>query len=168
MKKLLFLALFTLMLSCDDGDLQIETVDFDSITVVQSCGDVSVSSSNFLFKINGDEALIVELPNGLLKNEVSTTDIESAVPGSTTVTYRIFSDNVTSAYFCEELPPLTPREVEEIEASAGTVLITTVAGEGDTFVHTIRLSEISFVNEDGDTRITDLQINEFGTVTTSL
>ncbi|WP_281542846.1 hypothetical protein [Maribacter aestuarii] len=168
MKKLLFLALFTLMLSCDDGDLQIETVDFDSITTVQSCGDVSVSSSNFLFKINGDEALIVELPSGLLKNEVSTTDIKRELDTSTKVTYRIFSDNVTLAYFCDELPPLTPSVVEEIEASAGFVLITTVAGEGDTFVHTIRLSEISFVNKDGDTRITDLQINEFGTVTTSL
>ena len=168
MKRFLFLAFTVLIFSCDDGDLQIETVDFDSITTVQSCGDVSVSGSNFLFKINGDEALIVELPSGLLKNEISTTDIESVVPGSTTVTYRIFSDNVTSAYFCDDLPPLTPTVMEEIEAKAGSVFITTVAGEGDTFEHTIRLSEISFVNEDGGTRITDQQINEFGTVTTSL
>lgn len=168
MKKILFLALAVFLFSCDDGDLQIETVDFDSITTVQSCDAVSTSSSNFLFKINGDEALIVELPSGLLKNEVSTTDIESIVPGSTSVTYRIFSDVVTSAYFCDELPPLTPSVIDEIEASAGSVLITTVAGEGDTFEHTIRLSGISFVNENGNTRVTDLQINEFGTVTTSL
>ena len=168
MKKILFLVILTLVFSCDDGDLQIETVDFDSITTVQSCGDVSVSSVNVLFKINGDEALIVELPNGVLKNEVSTTEIQSAVPGATTVTYRIFSDNVTSAYFCDAIPPLTPSVIEEIEAKAGTVFVNTVAGENDTFVHTIRLSEISFVNENGGTRITDQQINEFGTVTTKL
>ena len=160
--------LTVLIFSCDDGDLQIETVNFDSITTVQSCGDVSVSSANLLFKINGDEALILELPSGLLKNEVTTTDIESAVPGSTTVIYRIFSDNVTSAYFCDELPVLTPSVMEEIDAQAGTVFVTTVATDSVTFEHTIRLSEISFVNENGDTRITDLQINEFGTVTTSL
>lgn len=168
MKKLIFFVGFICFFSCNDGDLQIETVDFDSITTVQSCGDVSVSAANVLFKINGDEALIVELPSGLLKNEVTTTDIESTVPSGTTITYRIFSDNVTTAYFCSAIPALTPSVIEEIEAQTGTIFITTLAGEGDTFEHTIRLSEISFVNESGNTRITDQQINEFGTVTTSL
>ena len=168
MKKILFLAITTLLFSCDDGDLQIETVDFDSITTVQSCGEVSASSANLLFKINGDEALILELSNGVLKNEVTTTEIQSSVPGGTVVTYRIFSDNVSSTYFCDAIPPLTPMVIEEIEAKAGNVFVTTVAGEGDTFVHTIRLSEISFVNENGGTRITDQRINEFGAVTTKL
>lgn len=166
--KRVFLFIFLICLvSCNDGDLEIETVDFDSIDTIQSCDDVSVSTSNVLFKINGDEALIVELPSGLLLNEVTTTDLESAVPGATTITYRIFSDDVTSDYFCSSIPEITPTVLEEIEAEAGTVFITTVAGEDDTFEHTIELSGISFVTENGN-RITDLQISEFGTVTTSL
>ena len=126
---------------------------------------MSVSTSNVLFKINGDEALIITLPSGLLKNTVTTTDIESAVPGNSQVSYRIFSDNVSSAYFCDSPPPLTPTVMEEIEAQGGSVLVTTSSTDNTTFTHTIKLSGISFLNENGS-RITDLQINEFGTVTT--
>jgi len=41
---------------------------------------VVVNAVNVLFKINGDEALILELPSNLLKNEITTTDIVSKVP----------------------------------------------------------------------------------------
>ena len=91
MKKYLLIVCSILFFDCNDGDLQIETVDFDSIDTVQNCDVVSVSTSNVLFKINGDEALIITLPSGLLKNTVTTTDIESAVPGNSQVSYRIFS-----------------------------------------------------------------------------
>ena len=165
MKKYLLIGCSILFFGCNDGDLQIETVDFDSIDTVQNCDVVSVSTSNVLFKINGDEALIITLPSGLLKNTVTTTDIESAVPGNSQVSYRIFSDNVSSAYFCDSPPPLTPTVMEEIEAQGGSVLVTTSSTDNTTFTHTIKLSGISFLNENGS-RITDLQINEFGTVTT--
>ncbi|MGB3151945.1 MAG: hypothetical protein WBB27_14905 [Maribacter sp.] len=168
MKKLLLFTGFICFFSCNDGDLQIETVDFDSITTVQSCNAISASAANVLFKINGDEALILELPSGSLANEVTTTDIVREVDEQVVITYRIFSDNVTNAYFCDAIPSIEPTVIEEIIAENGQVFITTVAGEGDTFLHTIQLSEISFVNENGDTRITDQRINEFGTVTTSL
>jgi hypothetical protein len=169
MMKRFFILLLMVSASCNDGDLQIETLDFDSVTLVQSCNEISVSSANVLFKIKGDEALIVELPSGLLKNEVTTLGIESPISTTTKVTYRIFSENVTTAYFCDDVPPITPIVIEEIEAKAGNVLITTVALEdAETFEHTIRLSAISFENEDGSSRITDLQISEFGTVTTKL
>ena len=149
MKKYLFIGCSILFFGCNDGDLQIETVDFDSIDTVQNCDVVSVSTSNVLFKIN----------------TVTTTDIESAVPGNSQVSYRIFSDKVTSAYFCDSPPPLTPTVMEEIEAQGGSVLVTTSSTDNITFTHTIKLSGITFLNEDGS-RITDLQINEFGTVTT--
>ncbi|PIB30022.1 hypothetical protein BFP77_05225 [Maribacter sp. 4U21] len=167
MKKYLLFAIALIQFSCNDGDLQIETVDFDSIETVQFCETVVVNAENLLFKINGDEALIIELPSNLLKNEITTTDITSQVPSATQITYRIFSDNVSNNYFCDAIPPLTPSVIEEIGAQDGQIFITTVAGEGDTFVHTIRLSGISFVAENGS-RITNLEINEFGTVTTSL
>ena len=165
MKKYLFIGCTLLFLGCDDGNLQIETVDFDSIIDVQHCGPLSTTTSNVLFKINGDEALIVDLPSGLLNNEVTTTDLESIVPGNSKVSYRIFSDNVSTAYFCDAPPPLTPTVLEEIEALGGSVFITTTTTDSITFTHTIRLSGISFVNEDGS-RITDLQVSEFGEVTT--
>tara|TARA_R110002051_G_scaffold8755_2_gene36003 strand:+ start:6878 stop:7381 length:504 start_codon:yes stop_codon:yes gene_type:complete len=167
MKKYILIGCSLLFFSCNDGDLQIETVDFDSIETVQNCGTVSTSTTNVLFKINGDEALILTLPSGLFKNEVSTTNIESIVPDNSQVSYRIFSGDVTSAYFCDSPPPLTPTVMEEIEAEGGTIIISTTTEDNITYTHTIQLSGISFVNENGS-RITDLQINEYGTVTTML
>ncbi|MGB2758633.1 MAG: hypothetical protein WBC58_01645 [Maribacter stanieri] len=166
MKKYLLIGCSILFFACNDGDLQIETVDFDSIETVQSCDTVSVSTENVLFKINGDEALIVTLPSGLLKNEVSTTELTSAVPGSSQISYRIFSETVTSTYFCDSPPPLTPTVLEEIEAEGGSIIITTTTEDSITFTHTIQLSGITFLNENGS-RITDLQVSEFGSVTTT-
>ncbi len=153
--------------ACNDGDLQIETVDFDSIETVQSCNDISATTENVLFKINGDEALILNLPSGLLKNEVSTTEIESIIPGNSQISYRIFSETVTSSYFCDSPPPLTPIVLEEIEAEAGSIFVTTTTEDDITYTHNIQLSGITFLNENGS-RITDLQVNEFGTVTTTV
>ncbi len=166
MKKYFLLGLSLFFLGCDDGNLQIETVDFDSITQVQNCGTLSASGTNVLFKINGDEALILTLPTGLLTNEVTTDERSSAVPGASQVSYRVFSDNVTNAYFCATPPPLTPTVSEEITAEGGTVFVTTIQQDSVSFLHTIRLSGISFVNENGS-RITDLQVNDFGQVTTN-
>lgn len=165
MKKYLIIGCSLLFFGCNDGDLQIETVDFDSITDIKNCGTLSTTTTNVVFKINGDESLIITLASGLLKNEVTTADRESAVPGNSQISYRIFSDNVTSAYFCDAPPPLTPTVSEEIEAEGGTIFITTTTTDDVTYTHTINLSGITFLNENGS-RITDLQINEFGTVTT--
>lgn len=166
MKKIVFFGLLTMLFSCDDGDLQIETIDFDSVSV-QTCATVDLDTSIF-FKINDDETLILELQSGLLKNEASTTEIESTIGSGSQLTYRIFSGAVSSTYFCSEVPETSPTVVSEIQAENGKVLITTVGVETDTvtFNHTIKLSGVTFVT-DTDSRITDLTINEFGTITTT-
>jgi hypothetical protein len=58
--------------------------------------------------------------------------------------------------------------LEEIEASNGEVRISTILNPADStqFQHTIELSNITLINEQGE-RITDTRINAFGTVTTS-
>ena len=167
MKNLFVLCIITLLVSCNDGDLQIETIDFDSVGI-STCESTVTTSSTIFFKINNKEALILELQSGVLKNEVSDGVITSLVPSQSKLTYRVFSDNVTSNYFCDTLPTTTPSVLEEIEAEDGEVLITTALAEGttDTFEHTIQLSGITFITST-DQRITDLQINDFGVLTTN-
>lgn len=168
MRKLSLPILLTLMLSsCGDGDLQIETIDFDSVSP-QSCDDLQAASTNILFKINDDEALILDLQSSVFNNGVigETITTESTVPSQSSITYRIFSDDVSSNYFCDEIPPVSPTVIEEVEAEGGMVIIETTADADNTnFVHTISLSGISFVTTSGE-RITNLTINEFGEVTT--
>ncbi len=167
MKKNFILILFVCLISCDDGDLAIETVDFDSITTIQTCDPVSATASNLLFKINGSEALILELPAGLLKNEVSAEVITSEISSTTKLTYRIFTDAVSANYFCDAIPPTSPSVSEEVKAEEGNIFVTTTTTDSETFSHLIELSGISFITADGS-RITDLQISEFGIVTTKL
>ncbi len=169
MNKFLFFGFLILLIACDDGDLQIETLDFDN-AAIQNCDAITADAANVLFKLNETDALILELAAISLKNEASDGAIEHPVTssGATKVTYRTFSDNISNNYFCSDIPLTTPTVVEEIIAEAGSVLITTVANaDGVTFEHKIELSGISLITSK-DTRITDLSINNFGTVTTIL
>ena len=159
--------LFTcLLFACNDGDLQIEIIDFDSANI-DFCETTTDINSTFFFKLNPTEALILDLQSGILQNEPSDGTITSTVPGQSQVTYRTFSDNVNENYFCDLLPPASPVVIEEILAEGGQVLITTIQSENDTtlFEHTIELSGISLVNSQGE-RITNLNIDNFGTITT--
>lgn len=160
--------LLCISLACNDGDLQIETIDFDSVAI-QFCEAPPTTSSTVFFKINTDEALIVELQPGILQNEVSDTPISSEVPGESMITYRIFSDDVSTNYFCDDVPPTTPTVIEEIISIGGQVIVNTTRSESDTtmYLHKIELSGISLVNDQGE-RITDTSINDFGTITTTL
>ena len=160
--------LLFLLISCDDGDLQIEIIDFDSASI-DFCESSTDINSTFFFKLNPTEALILDLQSGILQNEPSDGTIVSTVPGQSQLTYRTFSDNVTRNYFCDQVPPATPIVVEEILAEGGEVLITTIQVANDTtmYEHTIELNGISLVNSQGE-RITNLNIDNFGTITTQV
>ncbi|NNF18796.1 MAG: hypothetical protein HKN61_03395 [Flavobacteriaceae bacterium] len=153
--------------ACSDGDLQIETIDFDGESI-QFCDSQTTTESDFFFKISGDQALILELQDGVLNNEVSDGTIVSTIPSQSRLIYRIFSDDVSKSYFCDDLPPAEPSVLEEVEAAAGEILVTTIQSESDStqFEHNIVISNISLVNDKGE-RITDLRISNFGTITTS-
>ncbi|WP_299530749.1 hypothetical protein [Ulvibacterium sp.] len=165
MKQVLLLSILAILCSCDDGNLFIETIDFDSVDI-QTCESTVTTESTIFFKINDDEALILTLQNGVLRNEVSEGEIESTIPGQSQLVYRIFSDQVSNSYFCDAVPPIDPMVTEEIEAESGSIFVSTVALDAESFEHTIRLDNVSFVTGT-DERITDLRINEFGTVTTN-
>jgi hypothetical protein len=168
MKNLLTFLLIFALYSCDDGDLQIETINFDD-SDIQYCGSAVTTGTTLFFKIVDSEALILTLASGTLKNEASDGEVEYPISGSTAIIYRIFSNNATKNYFCDLVPVTEPTVIEEIEAEGGSVLITTteiVEGEKTSYEHTIRLSGITLINNSNNQRITDLSINEFGTVTT--
>ena len=165
MKSLRHIPFLVLFAACSAGDLDIETIDFETASL-QYCG-TATESTTLLFKIRENEALILELGGGLISNEASDGEITSVIPGNSRLTYRIFDANVQQSYFCDELPPASPVVVEEIEAEAGSVLITTVQNSTDPtrFEHEIRLSGVSFVNGSGQ-RLTNLNVEDFGTLVT--
>ncbi len=166
MKKFLLLMLFALFCGCSDGDLQIESIDFDNVSI-QTCESTVTTGSTLFFKINGDESLILELQGGILQNQESQDTLVSSIPGQSQLIYRIFSATVSKNYFCDAIPPAEPTVQEEIEAVSGEVLVNTIRNVSDTtlFEHTILLRDVTLINEQGE-RITDTSINDFGTVST--
>lgn len=169
MKKNIFLLFSLIILSCSDGDLTIETLDFDSVSI-QNC-ETATTATEIFFKINSTEALILDLESGVLDNGNSVTDTvttESSISSQSQLTYRIFSENVSSNYFCDAIPPSTPIVIEEIEAEEGLVLIKSIANADSTaFNHKIELSGVTLINANGE-RITDLSISEFGEFSTAI
>lgn len=166
MKK--YIPLLFLFFSCGDGDLQIETIEFDRIAI-QQCGTASETTQLF-FKINETQVLLLNLQAGLLDDGVigETNTQQSTIPEQSQLIYRIYSENATNAVFCDEIPPAAPRVIEEVTAESGFLSITTMANADDTaFEHSITLNDITLVNAKGE-RITDLSINDFGTVTTTI
>jgi len=169
MQKILVLAFLLMTLACDDGDLQIGILDFDS-TSIQVCADnpVEANMTNVLFKLNDTEALILGLPAEAILNEVSENQIEIGISasGPAEITYRTFSGKVTNDYFCSKIPLIDPVVLEEIIGEGGEVYINTaISADSTKYEHTITLNNVSLVTSDNN-RITNLSINNFGTVTT--
>ena len=163
MRKLVLCCFLSVFLACNDGDLQIETLDFDSIVTIEFCGTLEADTENVVFKLNDDEALILTLPASAIKND--TASVVSLVPSQSKIAYRLFSDKVSKGYFCDAVPPTQPIVVDEIEATGGEVLITTTTNDTITYSHKIELKGISLETSD-NSRITDLRIENFGTITT--
>ena len=154
------------MAACSDGELQIETIDFDDVAL-DFCG-TATTDTELLFKLKDSEALILDLQSGLLRNEVSGDTLESPIPAQSQLVYRILSEAVNDAYFCDAIPPVVPSVVEEIPAETGTVYIFTSQDPNDStrFEHRIWFEDVSFVNQAGE-RLTNLTVDEFGTLQTS-
>ncbi|HET8737019.1 MAG TPA: hypothetical protein VFM69_10505 [Pricia sp.] len=166
MKKMLFLGVLTGLVSCDDGDLQIEQVDFEEVNI-QSCpGLDDPTETTFFFKIDGDEALLLNLAAGLIKNETSAPGtLQSTIPEPSNLVYRLFSDDVTEAYFCDAVPPLEPTVINENTATAGDITINTrvdtLTADTKNYAHTISIDNLSLVNDQGE-QLTDLSTLVYG------
>lgn len=126
MKRVISLLVFALFLnSCDDGDLTLENIDFDSITTIQSC-----SSNDILYKLKEKESLLLEMPKTEFVNDPT-------IPGSPTlkdidnsshrVIYRFYDGTVSPDNICSSIPPAKPVVTDQWTALSGKIQIITTA-----------------------------------------
>ncbi|SDE58427.1 hypothetical protein SAMN05421636_10618 [Pricia antarctica] len=170
MRKILFLVFLIGLSSCDDGDLQIEQVDFDASKIESCPGLADPTQTTFFFKIDQDEALLLNLAGGLINNATSEPGtLASTIPEPSNLIYRFFSGNVTSAYFCDAIPPLEPSVVKENLATAGNISIDTkvdtLTAETKDYRHTISITDLSLKNDKGE-QLTDLSTLVYGDLIT--
>ncbi|PIF33772.1 hypothetical protein CLU81_4397 [Flavobacterium sp. 9] len=125
MKKYACLLLFALLLNgCDDGNLTVDSIDFD--TVASTTCD---TTNTLLYKLKDRESLLLQLPPSSLINDptpagkpvIYNIDNESQYR----VVYRAYDGKVGVPNICGIIPPKTPNVIEEWVGTQGKIEITT-------------------------------------------
>lgn len=153
MKKVLgIFAVVFLLISCDDGDLVFENINFDDVTA-NKC-------DNKIYKLNGEEALILKIGSSVTdENFLSAFPDEPTTVGQPTsitinnstnkVVYRLYDGQVENENICDAIPAAFPNIREEWEATSGTIEIIT----------TMIIAENTAVGFEGGQKITGYQNN---------
>jgi len=121
MKKIILLLTILLALSCDDGNLDIASFEFEE--EINYCGESEITL--YRLSTNGHkEALILTLTdNEIREDEEAVAPIQVTENGKYTVTDRVFESEVTSSYFCTVIPPVEPKVLKNWVGVGGTILI---------------------------------------------
>lgn len=168
MKKIFSLLLLIVLFSnCDDGDLTEVSFEFDA-TTAGKCG--SGTPDFFIYKIQDQRALIIQLPESSFKNEISadksTPPLQLGINNtSIRLIYREYSGKITSNTMCSTVPVSSPIVTEERAATSGTITITTTAlksepdANGATritgYLHTLVFNDLVFDLGNGNTQINE-------------
>lgn len=122
MKFLLKLFLiFSIITSCNDGDVFVTTFDFDG-EQLQFCGGPG-GYLFYKFNENGQEGIALRLGS----NEdlfFETDTLQFTLDGTTNFfNYRTFDAVATNDYFCNEVPPTSPQVVSEFLGNSGNAFL---------------------------------------------
>jgi len=175
MKKVLALLLFAFfaLSSCEDGEIRVQSFNFGDAQV-DAC-DNREDSDFFLYKVSGNQAMIVVIPKSELINGVSEETFD--INGSTyQVIYRLYDGPVSASTMCSAIPPSSPSVKEEWVATGGVIRLVNGANflevEGSTavlpdgYTHTISFDNITFDTGDGTVTFDDDEPLAYGTYKT--
>ncbi|OMQ13461.1 hypothetical protein [[Flexibacter] sp. ATCC 35103] len=177
MKKYASLLLFALLLNgCDDGDLKVDTIDFDDTSIVsQSCDPLT---NNLIYRLKSQESLLIQLPNDKIINDPTPTNTPLIYNIDNTtyrVVYRAYDGTVATANICGAIPPTSPKVTEEWQATAGQIVIVTTqqattADDGSTkitgYAHNISFKNITFLKPSGPQVEEEFSFGTFNTTVT--
>ncbi len=78
--------------ACDDGDITLESFNFDTVAV-QNC-----PTNDLVYKINRNELLLISIPATSFINEATPIGSPRIITINSTnrIVYRLYSDNVTA------------------------------------------------------------------------
>jgi len=160
MKKILLLSIFLLILSCDDGNFETPSFNFEDVSV-NNCGNL------LLYKINDSEVLLLELDKDNTDNIFFTTPQDNvSIALNDRIYYRTYDANVPTDFFCNAVPPGTPKLNREWKGS-GTLIVNNTITENDdgsfTYATTFVIENMILTNNNGNSIVYDTY--NFGTKT---
>ena len=161
LRKILGLVLVLTLVTCNDGDFEVPSFEFN--TTINSCGDY------VLYRVNSSktEALILKLSSTQLPDTITSVSKKIPIKNDNLI-YRIFSDEIGSDYFCQDVPPLMPEVREEwtgVSGSNNIIEINTVFNintSQDTIGYTHEIMLKNLILENGNDKMTFVTYN-FGT-----
>ncbi|VXB74634.1 conserved hypothetical protein [Flavobacterium sp. 9AF] len=147
----LFFVLIITFSSCDDGDITLESFNFEN-QIIQKCSD------NFLlFKTNNDELLLISIPENVynatfVASPTNGTPRTITISGNNQIIYRKYSGTVSYNTVCATIPVSSPTVSKEWVATGGTILVETNEvvenNEITAHTHTITLNNVNFTSTD--------------------
>lgn len=120
---------------------------FDQLVDKSTC-----TNDNRIFNFSASEAFILDIADfsTLFDNAVTTTPRTALISSTNKLSYRLYSNTITNAYFCAVIPPTTPTLSQEwdavagIEATSGIIEVsTTTLGAG--FQHIIHFKNVTLM-----------------------
>lgn len=123
MKRVFSLLIFALLFNgCDDGDLTLETINFEDVAT-KNC-----ISNNIFYKLKENEALLLEIPRTEFINEPTNFGAPRTVTidnSAIRVVYRFYDGAVADDNICNTITPATPKVSDQWIATSGKIEITT-------------------------------------------
>jgi hypothetical protein len=173
MKKYILPIMFILIfLSCDDGNLVVQTIDFTDLPITK-CGEKDV-----LYKLKDSEILFLEMPLSNLPVDATpvNTPTNILISASNKIVYRLYDGTISSDNICPTVQAASPNLKEQWTTTSGTIAITTTANvvpnpaidspnatKIDKYNHSITLKNVVFAKPNGDQFY---ETYEFGTYQT--
>jgi len=163
MKKIIGVLFIGFLLNaCDDGDLNIETLDFESSTTY------SCNASNpgfFIYKFKNNETLILQLDEVNFINEITPVGSPRTIYINATnkVIYRLYNGALSQTTICNSITPANPIVTNEWNATSGIIEIITTANRTTNetlnssvvtgYTHSIKLKNINFLKSSGTNQL---------------
>lgn len=123
MKRVFSLLILMLLLNgCDDGDLTLETIDFEDAET-KSCSD-----NNIIYKLKENEALLLEISKKTFKNKPTDPNSPTVIDidnSTNRVVYHFYDGAVAEDNICNTIPPAKPYAIDQWIASSGKIEIAT-------------------------------------------
>ena len=128
MKKILLgICLVFAFEGCDDGNVTVQNINFDTVNP-NKCAD-----TNLLYKFNDNDALLLNITdintfNAAFLNDETLPDTPRVIaisPTTNKVIYRAYNGTVAASKFCGSITDANPSVTEEWIASSGSIEIVT-------------------------------------------
>lgn len=105
---------------------------------------------NRIFDFNGGEAFILDIDDfgSLFENVATTTPRTALISNDNKLTYKLFSNTISTSYFCTTPTPVLPvvnqewNAINGVAAVSGIIEVTTTQS-GNSFIHTILLKKVT-------------------------